>query len=153
MSKLDPAKLITIFHGVTPENPIIPRKYTLTHSDVTAELFLTIALRFDYMAISPMRDEVLAQWRKSANGYILFGRVQVDARNGNKATSAVRYRIFKQELPLALSAIRLGDDRLFQTHPCLDDAPIRIAFVSNYSEFRTIEYLGKPSQYRVKDRL
>lgn len=42
MERLNPEKLTTTFSGVTPKNSIIPRKYTLTHSDLTAELFLTV---------------------------------------------------------------------------------------------------------------
>jgi hypothetical protein len=40
MSKLNPEKLSVEFRqGVTPTEPIILRRYTLTHSDITAELF------------------------------------------------------------------------------------------------------------------
>jgi len=45
MSKLNLEKLSVGFReGVTSTSPIVPRRYTLTHSDITAiaELFLTI---------------------------------------------------------------------------------------------------------------
>jgi hypothetical protein len=42
MEKLDPEKLYVEFRpGVTPTEPIIPRRYTLTHSDVTAEVLFS----------------------------------------------------------------------------------------------------------------
>jgi hypothetical protein len=60
MSKLNPEKLSVEFRqGVTPTEPIIPRRYTLTHSDITAELFLTIGSYYAYDKITAMRDEVL----------------------------------------------------------------------------------------------
>lgn len=149
MERLEPEKLTTTFNGVTAKSPIIPRKYTLTHSDVTAELFLTVGRQFAYEAISPMRDEVLAQWRRSPNGYALYGRVQIDAKTGNKIISATRYKIFKQELSLALEALRFGDRKFFESHPTLDDAPIWITFVSVYPEFNGIEYWGTPDQYAI----
>lgn len=40
MSKLNPEKLSVEFRdGVTGTEPILGRRYTLTHSDITAELF------------------------------------------------------------------------------------------------------------------
>jgi len=147
---LDPKKLTTIFNCVTPINPIIPRKYTLTHSDVTAELFLAVGLKFAYETIGPMRDEVLAKWRPYQNGYTLYGLVHADSQNGNKAESAVRYKIFQENLPLALEAIRYGDRKFFHTHPPLDEAPIYIKFSSVFPEYNGVQYWGTPSQYVTK---
>lgn len=66
MSDFNPDKLSVEFRkGVTTTEPIIPRCYTLTHSDITAELFLTIGLTYAYDKIdNNMRDEVLGQWIK-----------------------------------------------------------------------------------------
>ena len=62
MKKLNPEKLHVEFRqGVTPTEPIMPRRYTLTHSDVTAELFLTVGPEYAYDKITQMRDEVLAE--------------------------------------------------------------------------------------------
>ncbi|WP_242967781.1 staygreen family protein [Tepidibacter mesophilus] len=45
MSDFDKSKLnINFMPGVSEVNPIIPRKYTLTHSDKTAQLFLKLIL-------------------------------------------------------------------------------------------------------------
>ena len=68
MSQLNPQKLQVKFaEGITPYGPVIPRAYTLTHSDSTGELFLTVGLQYDHRQISGwytrlMRDEVLAEW-------------------------------------------------------------------------------------------
>ncbi len=63
MSKLNPEKLSVEFRdGVTNTEPILGRRYTLTHSDITAELFLTIGLTYAYDKIDAMRDEVLGEW-------------------------------------------------------------------------------------------
>ena len=49
MNRLNPEDLHTDFlSGTTMEGPLIPRRYTLTHSDRTGELFLSIG--FDYNA-------------------------------------------------------------------------------------------------------
>lgn len=150
MKTLDPNKLSTTFNGVTPLNPIIPRKYTLTHSDVTAELFLAVGWKFAYEAIGPMRDEVLAKWYRHKNGYALYGLVHVDSQNKNKAESAVRYKVFQENLPLALESIRYGDRKFFRVHPTLDNAPIWIALSSVYPEYKGMQYWGTPSLYRTE---
>jgi hypothetical protein len=68
MSRLRPDKLhVRCAGGVTPDGPITPRRYTLTHSDATGDLYLTIGPDYDRQQISGwytrlMRDEVLAEW-------------------------------------------------------------------------------------------
>ena len=44
----------------------------LTHSDITGELFLTIAAKYDYDKITDMRDEVLAEWIIVNSNYALM---------------------------------------------------------------------------------
>ena len=147
MERLDPSKLFTTFNDETPGNPIIPRKYILTHSDITAELFLAEGRQFDGKATGPIQGQVLAKWRRYLNGNALYGLVQVDAGKADKTISSIRYKIFQQELPLALEAIRFGDRKFFEAHPTLDDAPIWITFVSVYPEFRRTQYWGTPGKY------
>lgn len=135
MERLNPEKLTTTFDDVTQRNPIIPRKYTLTHSDITAELFLTVGRQIAFEKIGPMREEVVATWQRFQNGYALYGLVRVDAPKEHKTISAARYKIFQQEMPLALEAIRFGDRKFFDTHPSLGNAPIWIIFASRYREY------------------
>ncbi len=70
MSRLRPQKLLVRFApGVASEGPVAPRCYTLTHSDATGDLFLTVGPGYDRQQISGwytrlMRDEVLAKWQE-----------------------------------------------------------------------------------------
>lgn len=65
MSKLNPEKLSVEFRdGVTNTEPILGRRYTLTHSDITAELFLTIGLTYAYDKIDAMRMRFLVNGLK-----------------------------------------------------------------------------------------
>lgn len=142
LERLDPDKLYVEFRdGVTAYQPVIGRKYTLTHSDVTADLFLTIGLQFAYDKISTQRDEVLAGWRTN-NGFLyLYVNVYVDGQFGREA-AAQRDSILRRELPLALEAIRYGDGRLFDAWPFMDDAPVWIHFDSTYPEYHRFENWG-----------
>lgn len=148
MERLDPEKLYVEFRpGVTQTEPIISRHYTLTHSDITADLFLTVGLEYAYDKINKMRDEVLAEW-KMYNGYpFLYVYVYVDGQFGT-AISAIRNIVFRRELPLALEAIRYGDNRFFIEHPNLDDAQIWIHFDSTNSNYNQFENWGTPKDYK-----
>jgi phosphatidate phosphatase PAH1 len=67
MLRLSTEKLHVVFKdNVKADGPIVPRCYTLTHSDFTGDLFLSIGASYDLKQISGiytklMRDEVLAE--------------------------------------------------------------------------------------------
>ncbi len=148
MNRLDPDKLTIRYQdNITPTAPIIPRRYTLTHSDQTAELFLTIADDYAYEELTPMRDEVLGEWKVNNDDYIFWAAVYVDG-NGGLIQAAIRNKIFIRELPLALKAIRYGDNSLFQAHPELDTAPLCIYFQSKYPKFDRVEDWGTLGDYK-----
>ena len=149
MSKLNPEKLSVEFRqGATPTEPIIPRRYTLTHSDITAELFLTISLNYAYDKINVMRDEVLGEWVNVKNQYYYNVYLYVDGQFG-PAAAAIRNKIFIRELPLALEAIRYGDNNFFNTHPELNYVPVIVYFISTLRELNRIENWGTFSQYEI----
>jgi hypothetical protein len=48
MSRLHPDKLhVEYGPGAAPDGPVSPRRYTLTHSDTTGDLYPTIAGNYD----------------------------------------------------------------------------------------------------------
>lgn len=148
MKKLDPEKLsVSLLSGVTLLNPITSRHYTLTHSDTTAELFLTIGSTYAYDKIGAMRDEVRGKWVYIDKQYKLYVYLYVGGPL-KKAIANQRYGFFIQELPLALEALRYGDRLFFKNHPPLDFAPILVHFQSVYPEFNHIQFWGMPEQYR-----
>ncbi|XKE59720.1 staygreen family protein [Sutcliffiella horikoshii] len=126
---------------------MLGRKYTLTHSDITAELFLNIGLQFAYEKITSMRDEVLAEWRYSNCGLFLYVNVYVG--NYGPAENDLRNTIFRRELPLALEAIVYGDQKYFKVNPPLMNAPIWIQFDSADPTYNRFEYWGTARDYRL----
>jgi hypothetical protein len=154
VSRLHPERLHVHFVGdVEPEGPIAPRRYTLTHSDTTGDLFLTVGLDYDRRQISGwytrlMRDEVLAEWREDDDGPSLHVYCHV---SGGLVFGPAgwRYAIFQRELPLVLEAFRYGDRTLFAAHPELDGAPIRIHFRARQRRYRRVERWGTPADYRL----
>ncbi|TKD71599.1 staygreen family protein [Pseudalkalibacillus hwajinpoensis] len=150
MSSFNPQKFfVKLIHPTTEIQPVEGRKYTLTHSDITGELFSSIGYVFDVEAINQtMRDEVIAEWKRDKNGLLyLSGKVQVDLRNKNKSASMIRFKVFRQEMGTALKGMTYGDRPFFAAHSALLDAPIYIYFDSTYPEYKQTLYYGTPRQY------
>ena len=129
------------------------RRYTLTHSDATGDLFLTIAAEFDRRQVSGwytrfMRDEVLGEWLVEGDqpslqihchvsGGLVFG------------TAGYRYSIFKGHLPLVLQVICSGDRDFLMENPAMLDAPIIVHFHSRSQAFNKTESYGLARDYLV----
>jgi hypothetical protein len=153
MSRLRPEKLHVRFaEGVAADGPLTSRRYTLTHSDSTGDLFLTVGSSYDREQISGwytrlMRDEVLAEWREDIEGAALhvFCHVSGGLVFG---MAGWRYAIFQRELPLVLEAFRHGDRTLYEMNPDLDHAPILVHFRSNRQRYQRLEHWGTPADYR-----
>ena len=144
MQRLNPKKLhVTYLTGATPDKLIVPRRYTLTHSDITGNLFLSIGGEYDTKQTSKlytrlMRDEVLAELVNNESSFEL--RVHCHISGGLIVGSAGwRYSIFRSELPLVLEAIRYGDKALFEKNPELDHIPVYIHFHSKKRLYDVIE--------------
>jgi hypothetical protein len=152
MSRLKPEKLhVRFVPNTAPEGPVTPRRYTLTHSDATGDLFLTIGSDYDRQQISGwhtrlLRDEVLAKWHEEEDCPALHVHCHV---SGGLVLGPAGWRdaIFRRELPLVLEAFRFGDRRLFEAQPELDRAPIRVHFHATQSRYNRIESWGVPADY------
>jgi hypothetical protein len=154
MSRLNPAMLHVQFaEGSAADGPLCPRRYTLTHSDQTGELFLTIAPEVDRNQISGwytrwMRDEVIAEWLSGVEGPSLHVYCHVGGWLALGGAS-MRDGIFRRELPLVLEAFRFGDRALFVARPELDQAPVWVHFESTNARYQKVEHWGTPAEYRV----
>jgi hypothetical protein len=157
MSRLKPEKLhVRFVSNTAPEGPVTPRRYTLTHSDATGDLFLTIGPDYDRKQISGwytrlLRDEVLAEWREEENGSALHVHCHV---SGGLVVGSAGWRdaIFQRELPLVLEAFRFGDRRLFEVQPELDQAPIWVHFHARQPRYNRVESWGVPAEFAFHSR-
>ena len=134
---------------MTPLGPLEGRKYTLTHSDLTGQLFLSIGYEIDALKINwEMRDEVAAYWQM-INGQFVF-TVCVHISNGDfdETRAGARYEHFKKMMPLALDAIVYGDQTLLAYYPWLLDSPVCVQFSSIYPEYNKMEYYGTVRHYQ-----
>jgi hypothetical protein len=154
MARLRAEKLhVTFMRDTRPEGPLIPRAYTLTHSDLTGDLFLTIGPEHDWQQISGlhtrlMRDEVLAEWQENRESTALHVHCHVSG-GVVLGSASMRLAIFKRELPLVLEAIRFGDRRFFAAHPERDQARILVHFHARQPRYDRVEPWGVPTDYRT----
>ena len=154
MSRLKPEKLhVTLDEELTGEDFHLPRRYTLTHSDATGDLFLTVSKNYDQEAIRGfytrlMRDEVLGEWLEGESGPELHLYCHVSG-GFVFGTAGFRYDIFRRELPLVLEAIGYGERALFTAQPTLKSAPIFVHFQSKQEKYNRVESWGTPKDYFV----
>lgn len=129
--------------GLSDLKSPLSRKYTLTHSDVTGDLFLTIACKYDAEAISGMysqlmRDEVLGEWVSDQDQLALHIHLHV---SGGLAFGPAKWResLFKKHLPLVLEAICYGDQQFILAHPGCQYAPILVHFHAKQVKLNKVE--------------
>ena len=152
MARLDPDKLhVRYLSDVTPDEFSLPRRYTLTHSDATGELYLSVGRDYDRRRISMfytrlMRDEVIAEFVRP--GDHLEFRVYCHVSGGLAfGPAGWRYNIFRTELPLVLETMRYGERSLFERDHGLDDVPVTVFFQSTNRRFNKEEKWGILSDY------
>jgi hypothetical protein len=132
MAHLNPEQLhVSFMQGAQPDGPTHPRAYTLTHSDITGELYLSIGKIYNLRQVSGiytrlMRDEVLAEWSDEeqtclhvhchVSGGLVFG------------TADYREATFRYHMPMVLEAFYFGDRKLIEKHPELGQAPVFVHF-------------------------
>lgn len=155
MSDLNPNLLhVRYMDPSDQEGPLIPRSYTLTHSDTTGELFLTIGKSYDRYQISGiysrlMRDEVLAEWKlenqtPSLHVYCyISGGLVIGSANW-------RYKIFKRHMRMVLEAFYYGDRSLGIRFPEIDKASVFVHFQSKVSRLNKIEDYGLFSNFQME---
>jgi hypothetical protein len=124
---------VTLLKDTAPDGPIEPRRYTLTHSDRTGDLFLSIGADYDRDALGALqvrleRDEVLGEWVRDGESWRLELHMMAQGGLPLFGTGAMRCNIFRHYRPMVLGAIRAGDKALLRAHPELESAPVLARF-------------------------
>ncbi|KGX84923.1 staygreen family protein [Pontibacillus marinus] len=123
------------------------RKYTLTHSDITGDLFLTVSTEYAFDQVNDMRDEVLGEWIPTLQGILFRGEALVGDETIPLTQQKIRYEIFNREMSTALQGIFYGERWLLEMNPALLASPVYILFVSNHPEYSGFRYFGKVNDY------
>lgn len=82
-----------------------PRRYTLTHNDLTGQLLLTIGQQYNKAQLSGwynrlLRDEILAYWQFGNGQPVLHIECHVSGEETWLAPPILRDYIFRREMPL-----------------------------------------------------
>ncbi|MDU7149882.1 MAG: staygreen family protein [Clostridium sp.] len=149
MNKLDPNKLIIDFKkGISQDGPISPRNYTVTHSYDTGDILITVAKDYNKDHVTDKRDEVYGRWCENGKNYVLCLYLNVDGNERDKNKVLQRNRIFRDALPLIITAIRQADLGLIKKHTKLNESDIFVKFNSRFDEFYKVENWGKLKNYK-----
>lgn len=149
MRELIPQKVFVQYRdSINPYEPIVNRKYTITHSDITAELFVFIATNYADDQVTSMHDDVKIGWEQTEKRLLLIGSVLIDGV-GVLGNPEVRNRIFYSEMPTALKALRQADRFLFQKHPNIDSTPVFIHFISENPTYDKTYNFGSIGRYAI----
>lgn len=132
--------------NVTVLAPIENRTYTMTHSDETGDLYVTIGTKYAKDKTNELRDEVYLKWITMNNKPLLHGEVLVDGE-GVTGNSGIRNNIFRREMPLALQAIYFADEPFFDANPSLKSTPVLIDFKSSDAKYNKLYSYGVIGNY------
>jgi hypothetical protein len=152
MKELDPRKLHVTFQGnASASGQSLPRRYTLTHSDFTGDLFLTIGPDYDRKQISGlytrlMRDEVLAELKRDGQETVLQVYCHV---SGGLVLGGASWRneILHYHMRMVLEALRYGDRELVASNPDLDRSAVLVHFRSRNKRYDRVETWGSFQDY------
>lgn len=156
-AKFEASKLKVVFTEAKTDTSsrIVPRTYILSHCDFTANLTLTISkiLYQDQLRGWYSKDDVVAEWTEVKGSLFLDVHCYVSGQNFlSELAAELRYHIFSKELPLVLEAVLYGDSELFDKHPHLMDALVRIFFHSSSKNYNHVEYWGPLWEAKLKSK-
>ncbi|KAG1678283.1 hypothetical protein FOA52_013904 [Chlamydomonas sp. UWO 241] len=141
--------------GAGPDDVVMPpsRAYTLTHNDITGELWLTVGSEYNSMQISGfytrlLRDEVVAEWRtgcEPATGCTASLHVFCHVSGEEKwlAPPVLRNYIFRREMPLVLDCVLYAERGLLRHQPELAQALVYVHFESAITALNSVELWGQ----------
>ncbi|XP_019154555.1 PREDICTED: protein STAY-GREEN LIKE, chloroplastic [Ipomoea nil] len=155
-ARFEASKLKVAFTGEETDtySRVVPRTYTLSHCDFTANLTLTISniINLDQLKGWYNKDDVVAEWTQEKGNMCLDVHCYVSGPNLLQELAAeFRYLIFSKELPLVLEAVLYGDSVLFEENPELTNALVRVFFHSSSKKYNHVECWG-PLKDAVKGR-
>ncbi|MBN2258646.1 MAG: hypothetical protein JW704_12670 [Anaerolineaceae bacterium] len=144
MSDLKPEKLHVTYQGKTSDKVLsLPRRYTLTHSDRTGDLYLTIGADYDLEQISGwytrlMRDEALGEWLEEGRHLSLHIYCHV---SGGFVLGGAKWRndILHHHMRLVIEAIVHGDRSIITSQSRLAKSKVWVHFGSHKASFNRVE--------------
>jgi hypothetical protein len=145
---------ISFDNGLNDQGSKFPRCYTLTHSDITGNLFLTVGPTYDHEKLSGlygklMRDEILGEWKNDDQPSL---HIHCHCSGGIVIGSAKwRDSIFRYHMPAVLEAIFHGDQLFIaEENPELLKAPVYVHFHAKQKPLDRIEKWGIIEDFYTK---
>lgn len=124
----------------------LPRKYTNTHNDETAEIYLSVGREYNKILLSSeeavkVQSQVVGKWVKVGDKYEIHFKVLVSTEKNPQAF--IRNKIFCEELAPVLEGFALAETALLKLYPCLGNTKIFVHFKSIDKAYDRVEYWHK----------
>lgn len=149
MKYFDASKVIVEFRNDVNYNlPVLGRSYTVTHSDSTGEIFVTIGTQYATDKFNSLNDQVLLCMECYNGHFQLNGMVSLDLP-GSNYSAPQRGKIFYDNMNIALMAIRYADRQFYERCCFLDNTPIFIHFCSHEPRLNKVYSFGEISEYKT----
>ncbi|TYR80226.1 hypothetical protein FZC66_13940 [Priestia megaterium] len=133
--------------GITPTEPMAPRKYTIFPSTQSSTPSIHVGLEFAYDHMSKQQDECLASFIFNKGFYSLSLYFYVGSHIKEEFILN-RYFHFLEQLPVILNALYHAERFFFQKHPILEHCPIFLYVDSSHPLFEHKKCLGALYQYK-----
>mmetsp|Transcript_36438 Transcript_36438/g.102925 ORF Transcript_36438/g.102925 Transcript_36438/m.102925 type:complete len:398 (+) Transcript_36438:352-1545(+) len=151
--EFDASKLSVVFRDNTSDMAsciLQKRCYTLTHNDLTGDLFLTIGSSCNLQQICGwynrlVRDEVIAVWDFGASGgtqAALHVHCHVSGQERWLAPPQLRDYIFRREMQLVLDCFVYADKSLLEVQSDMLNSSVMVHFHSDIQRLNRVEYWG-----------
>lgn len=129
----------------------LPRKYTSTHNDDLAEIYLSIGPTYNQKLLNTeevrnVESQVLGKWVKKGRKYEIHLTVLVSTEKNPQAQ--FRNEVFCREMGPVLEGIALAETALLEAHPKLGSTKIYIHFKSIEKKYDRVEYWHKLKYWR-----
>lgn len=149
MDNFDTTKInIELRNKVDIAAPVLGRSYTVTHSDDTGDIFVTIGTDFAVDRFGPLNDQVLLRMECFNGQFQLNGLVCLDLP-GSKFSIKQRSDIFSEKMYLALMSIRYADSYFYEKCCSRDTIPVYMHFYSKDPRYDRVHYFGEIGDYTI----
>lgn len=122
----------------------LPRKYTSTHNDTTAEIYISIGHDYNKYLLSSEevinnQTQVTGKWIYNQDKHRHEIHLQVDVSTIKNPNAELRNTIFCAELGPVLEGIAFAETALLEKHPKLGNTRILVHFKSIDEKYDRIE--------------
>ena len=125
------------------DNLSLPRKYTSTHNDDTAQIFISVGSEYNKILLNTaevrnVQSQILGKWNRKHHKYSIHFKAYISTEQNPQAE--LRNLIICKELGIVMQSVALAETALLNKYPKLNKTKIYVHFSSIDPKYDRIEY-------------